>query len=825
MSEATKSHIHQVSFAEHMANNFLIYALDVIGDRALPSASDGLKPVQRRILQSMHYLGLHPNSAYKKCARTVGDTLGRLHPHGDQSVYEAMVNLAQSWKERYPLVDIHGNAGSVDGDPAAAMRYTEGRLAPVGELLMTDIDKDTVVMKPNYDESEVEAEELPGLFPTLLCNGSSGIAVGMACSFVPHRAKDIYNALDGLIDCILQGEDASIDKLIDIVKAPDFPTGGIITDLKDVYKGYREGKGTVHIRSRYHVDDSGKKPKIIVTEIPYGVVKSKLVSKIDALRKDGELPDVKEVRDESSKGDIRIVIELKRGGDENFTLNKLLKKTDLATTVSMNHTALVNGKVRERLTLKDLLEAFLEHAVSVEKRKSLFILEKQKKRLPIVEGFLTIADDILNAIRMITESETDEEVYEKFHEAYNLNKEQTDAILARRTGSLKKIDQQAYEEEAQNLVESISRLTAITTDDMELLKATQDDLKKVAERFEKEKRCTEVSLEDAMKDIDDRDLVPEEDIVVTYSHLGLIKAVKLNDYNSQRRNGKGVSAKTHEDDFIENVITLKNRDDLVFLTNIGKAYVLPAFRIPIVSKASIGKYLQNYVPFEEGEKVISIFPLSQNEDMEAYTLFFATKKGVCKRLAMSDLPSTKNGARILVIREGDELVGCSMVKEDDYILLATKNGFAVKTMVSNIRVMGRNAAGVIGIKFKKPDDEVIAAVRANDDDTLLVITETGIAKRTSAKEFHLLTNKGGKGSAYYRETKKTGVVKAVVPVEEDQTVFIVTQNGMIIRIPANSISVVGRIATGVKTVNLAEGDSIATVSVAPNDEEEEAVNE
>lgn len=813
--------IQQVSFAEHMANNFLLYAKYVINDRALPSASDGLKPVQRRILQSMYYLGLHPNKPYKKCARTVGDCLGRLHPHGDASVYAAMINLAQDWKERYPLVDVHGNVGSQDGDTAAAMRYTEGRLSPIGELLMADIDKDTVDMQANYDETEQEAVELSGLFPTLLANGSSGIAVGMGCSFVPHRAIDIYMATDRMLADELVGEETTIDELINIVKAPDFPTGGIITDIGEVYRGYKEGRGTVHIQSQYHIEENKKgQQSIVITEIPFGVVKSKLVAKIDTLRKEGEVPDIKEVRDESSKDGIRIVIEIKKGGSEQFVLKALLKKTEMATTVAMNHQALIDGQVQEQLTLKDLVAAFKDHSTRVVKRKSQFMLNKHQKRLMIVEGFLAIAQDIMESIQMITESETDEEVYENFHAAYDLNREQVSAILARRIGSLKKLDQKAYEDEAKQLTTEITRLTSIVTDDAVLLQATRDELAIVAERFKNESRLSEIS-NDNLEDIGYRDLVPLEDIVITRSHQGLIKSTKLSDYNSQARNGKGVSAKTREDDYVEDVITLTTHDNLVFLTNIGKAYVVPAYQIPVVSKNSIGKYVQNYIPLEENEHIINVFSMrGDSTDIES-TLLFVTRKGICKRLAMDDLPSTKNGARVIVIKEDDELVSCILAQEEDNVFIATKNGMAIRTAVANIRTMGRTAAGVTGIKFKG-EDEVISAARANNDDTLLIVTEKGMAKRLDAKDMRLLANRGGKGCAFYKLTKKSGSVKAVIPINDNETIIAVTQNSMIIRIPAESIRLVGRTAAGVKVINLADGDSIATVSAAPKDVEVDA---
>ena len=817
MAEIEDKNIQQLSFEEHMRDNYLRYALEVVKARALPSVSDGLKPVQRRIIQSMYGLGLHPTSAYKKCARTVGECLGRLHPHGDQSVYDALVTLARPWKQRYPLVDVHGNMGSIDGDKAAAMRYTEGRLAPVGELLMSDMDKNTVKMIPNYDESELEAEELSGLFPTLLCNGSQGIAVGMSCSFVPHRAIDIYNALDCIIDHALQGEETGIDELISIVQAPDFPTGGIITNPSDIYRGYKEGRGTVHVRSKYTIEEhKNGSSSIIVTELPYGVNKTDLVMKIDALRKEGEVPDIKEIRDESSREGIRLVIDIKRGGNDQFVINKLLKSTELATTVPMLHQASVKGKPKEKLTLKELLEYFLEHAISVVKKKAEFNLEKQQKRLDIVEGFLLIAVDILEAIRMITESETDEEVFEKLSENFGLNQAQVNAILARRIGSLKKLDQEAYTKEAEELRNSIEYLATVVSDDEVLLQATREELKTVAKRFENEKRISEFSATDgSLGDIKDRDLVPLEEIVITRSHKGLIKSVKLNDYNSQKRNGKGVSAKTQEDDFIEDVITLTNRDDLVFLTNIGKAYVIPAFRIPIVSKTAVGKYVQNFIPFSENEHVINVFPVEHSEEMKEYSLFFATKNGICKRLAVDDLPVTKNGARIISIAEDDELVSCAMVKESDIVLLATKKGMAVRTSASNFRVMGRQAAGVIGIRFKMEDDAVIAAVRANEEDSLLIMSELGIGKRTKASDIRMLENKGGKGVAYYKPSAKTGLMKSVLLIADDETIFVVTQNGMIIRTPAESISTLSRTAAGVRIVNLDEGDTVATVSAAP----------
>ena len=738
-------------------------------------------------------------------------------PHGDRSVYEAMVNMSQDFKQRYPLVDMQGNHGNLDGDPPAAMRYTEGRLSVYGDLMLTDLDKGTVDFVPNYDESEKETVVLSGLFPNLLCSYVSGIAVGIGTSFVPHMAKDVYKAVNHIIDKTLEGEEYTDDELIDIIKAPDFPTGGIITSLKEIHQGYKEGKGSVKIRSKYHTEiDKKGNESIIITEIPFGVIKSRLVSKIDELRKDNIIPDIKEVRDESDRDGIRVVIDLKKNANTELTINKLLKDTEMATTVSMNHQALVKGKIREHLTLKELLEIFLEHSIEIVRNKIKYDLPRKQKRLHILEGSVIITPNINEVIDIIKEANSDEEIVSKFSDLYSLDEEQTSAILSRQIRTLKKISIDEYNEEINSLTKEIQHLTNILNDDFELLNETKVRLNEVAVKFEKEERLTEISCE-TTNSLTDKDYIAKEDIMIMITHKGIIKAVKTNEYNAQKKNGKGVSSKLVDDDFVENIISLTNHDNLVFITNIGKAYILPAYQIPIVSKKSVGKYVQNYVSLEESEKIINIVPIKENDDN--VTLFFASKKGLCKRLSVKDLPSTKSGAKVINIKDDDSIIGCTLVEDNDIVLLATNNGFAVRTPVSNIRLMGRAAAGVTGIKFKDDSDYVVSVLKANNKDQLLIVTDKGIAKRMNAEDIRI-TNRGSKGVSYYKPTKNTGAINIILIAEDDKTIFVVTQLGMTIRIPASSIKVMSRTATGSKIVNLQKDDIIASVSSAPMQEDE-----
>lgn len=818
--------IIDTEFSEHMADSYVQYAKEVLEGRAIPSANDGLKPVQRRILQSLYSLGLHPNSQYKKCARAVGDCLGKLHPHGDQSVYDAMVIMAQDFKQKYPMVDIHGNSGSIDGDPAAAMRYTECRLSPFGEVMMADIDKNTVDMVPNYDESEMEASELPGLYPLLLMNGTSGIAVGMATSFVPHLAKDVFKAIDVYLENCLNGEDTPDDVLINIIKAPDFPTGGIITNLKGIRKAYKEGKGSVRIRARYTIEEKKNgSESIIVTEIPYGIIKTKLVMRIDELRKNDVIEDIREVRDESSKEGIRIVIDLKKNADSQRVINSLLKLTDLETNVSMNHQAIVNGSVQEgKLSLKDIIECFIDHAFNVVKRKSQFILDKEEKRYHIIEGFLKIAPSILEVVELITEAETDEDIFSVLSEEYELDEEQINAIISRQLRSLKKISEREYQEEAEKLSADIERLTKIVSDDMELIAETKRVLLEVADRFKNEKRQTEI--QDGLEIVlDDIDLIKKEDIIMIRYHSGIIKCVKASEYNAQNRGGKGCQVRCNEDDFIEDVITMTTHDELLIFSSLGKMYKISAYKIPIVSKMAMGKYISNYVELEPEEKVVAVLPVSQDIiKNENNSIFMMTEKGIAKRLSYEDLPQKKNGTKAMNVADDDKLMFCIAVTEGDNIFIASSSGLGIKTSVNNFRIMGRNAGGVRTIKLEE-DEKVIGAITVRDDDIATVVSENGLGKKINFQEFD---EKGrvGKGRKYYTINERSGKVASIVNVKDDENLIATTMQGMIVKVNLETVRTMGSAATGVKLVNLAKDDKVVSVAACPKeDSEEEPVSE
>jgi DNA gyrase subunit A len=814
--------IVQKDFAEYLQPNFLDYARDVSKNRALPDIRDGLKPVGRRIEQTMFGLGLHPNTPFKKCARIVGQCLGLYHPHGDTSVYDALVNMAQDWKMRYPLINVHGNVGSIDGDPAAAMRYTESRLSMVGELMMKDINKDTVDMQPNYDESMQEPSVLPTLFPNLLANGTSGIAVGISTSFVPHYVKDVYKALDRMIEDALAGKDTSIDDLISIVKAPDFPTGGVIMNLSDVYRGYREGEGRVVVRSKYEIEPYGSgntKERIVITEIPFRVNKSRLLDKFADLKRNDIVPDIAEVRDESNREGMRIVIELRKGANTQWVVNTLLKNTEMQTSIPMRHVALIDGHPHEKVTLQDMLEYFLAHAVEVVRRRTSFDLNKAKGRQHIIEG-LVKANDVIDDIYAANKAAKNKAAaIDAVKELIGVDDEQATAIIDLHLWSLNEDSVTKLQEEFEQINTLINHYEAILGEESELLIETQKSLADIAAQFKNDKRKSEISTE-SMGDADEREYVLEEDIVIMYTHNGMIKSVKLEEYNAQGRNGKGVSLKTKDDDFVEKLITLTTKDNLVFISNVGKAYVLPAFRIPISSKNATAKYASNFLEMEGDEKIVTVLPIEHDDTI--HSLFFITKNGLGKRLAIDDLPARRNGARVITFKEGDELIGCTLVDDDSTLLIATADGYGFRTPVKQVRTMGRTAAGVIMMRFKNPDDCVVSIAEVKDDDKVFVLSQAGFGKRILAQNIPLRDNKGGKGVIIYKPSKKSGSVKGVLNVKDDENIMVVTTNGMIIRIPASTVGAMGRSASGVRIINLSAGDEVATASTAVQSEEDDS---
>lgn len=814
-------HIIRKEFGEYIQPIFLDYARDVAIDRALPDIRDGLKPIHRRILQTMNDLGLHPNGQYRKSARTVGSCIGIYSPHGDVSAYDALINLAQDFKMRYPLVDVHGNQGSIDGDPAAAMRYTESKLSKYGELMLQDLNKDTVDMQPNYDESATEATVLPGMFCNLLLNGSSGIAVGVSTSFVPHCAKDVYKALDRMIRDILDGKETSIDTLIRIIKAPDFPTGGVIVDLDKVHDAYHTGHGKVVIRSKFHVDTYAKnKERIIITEIPYKVNKAKLVEQINALKLDGTISDIAEVRDETNREGIRICIDLKKGAKTDWIINVLLKKTNMQSSVPMNHIALVNGHPKEGLSLKDILENFLEHCIEVTRRATVFDLGKASKRMHIIKGLvfaMPYMDDIYKANK---EAGSKKDAIKAVKDIISVDDVQAEVIIDLHFWNMNKDSIDKLQSEYDDLKNFISHCDKVLSDDMVLLAETQKRLKEIANKyFKKDERLTDIS-DEKTGSLDIRDCIQEEDIVIMYTHNGMIKAVKLSDYGTQKRYGKGSVLKTRDDDFVEKIITLTTKDNLVFITNTGKSYVLPAYEIQISSKNAMARYVTNFISLEDGEKIINVISIKQDDENKS--LFFVTANGLAKRLAVNDLPKTSTGAKIISFKKNDYLVDCSVVRDNDEILMISSNGFGFRIPVSTIRIMGRSACGSITMRFKNAEDRVVSATHINsDDDIVCIISKGGWAKKVLMKNLPARINKGGKGLIAYKTDDISGPVLSVHRVGNSDTMIVVTNEGMIIRTPVSDIPVRKTISRGVHIIKLSEGDTVAGVTKAVQSEVKE----
>lgn len=731
-----------------------------------------------------------------------------------------MINMSQEWKQKYTLVDVYGNKGSIDGDPAAAMRYTEARLAPAGGILMTDIEKNTVDMQLNYDETEYEAKILPGLFPSILCLANNGIAVGLACSFLPHLAKDVYSAINKYIDNILNGIETTDEELIRIIKAPDFPTGGIITNPQDIEKAYLTGQGSIKIRSVYTIEDDS----IVITEIPYGVNKASLIDKINE-RKD-EIEGIKVARDESDREGLRIVIELKRGANADLVISRLCKYTDFASSVSINHNALINGKIGTNLSLKNLIEHFVLHAMDVIKRKSQYDYDRKTKRLHIIEGFLKISSSILKCIQLITESENDEEIFSKLIAEYDLDQEQIQAIISRQIRSLKKMSEEEFVSEAKDLRSDVEHLKNIIDDEFCLLEETKEQLSIQGEKFKNEKRQTKIGA-GTLSEIDEKSITAKEDIALIHTHKGMLKVMKISEYNASNRGAKGVSIPVDEDDFITELLTLTTHDMLVFITNTGKAIMLPAYKFPLTSRTAKCKYTHNYVNYDPNEeKIISIIAVNEDElTSDNKYVMFTSKAGIIKKLSYSNLPSRiNNGALAVKIRDGDEIVSCIAAEEKDYILIATREGLALRFKSDSIRAQGRTGSGVIGIKFKTDTDYVIAAMVANNTDDILVLTENGIGKRTQAEAF-TVHNRGGHGMSYHKANKKTGAVVNVLRISDNNTLITITKDGMIIRTNADVIGTKGRNAAGFKIISLKENDQVILASAAPKTFDEEDVEE
>lgn len=818
MSE-TKNAIVNVDMGGLVKDLFLNYSQEVLLSRALTKSQDGLKPVQRYTLYALNEMGLKASAKTRKSAKVVGHVIGSYSPHGDTSAYEALVGLSQPWKKRYPLVFLQGNQGNIDGDGPAAMRYTECKLTKIGESMLDNINKDTVRMLPNYDNTTVVPEVLTGLFPQGICNGTEGVAVGTASSMLPHYASDVFKAIKYVLNSVAEGNQPDINEVISIIKAPDFPTGGIITNPGEVRRAYREGRGRVVVRARHKIEDlKGNQQQIVFTEIPYGITKSNIVSKI-ADKVYGDNPDkvlhdsIADISDESAKGEIRIVVKLKRNVNANLVLNNLFIKTPLQKSCSINNTVIIKGRPEENVNLLQLIQAYCLHQMQVKAKATKFDLNAYAKRLEIVTGFIKLNDIVDEVIKTIRESESHEAVIANLVKTHGFTEPQAKAIDARRLGSLNKMDLEALNTEVQELNCKITACKYILANRSNLVKALIGDIDAYIARgyFKNDTRRTDI--EETSEDIDDRDLVKEEDIVLFYTHNGTVKALKSSDYNSQARNGVGSCIQLREDDFVEKVLNMSNKDNLLVISSKGKAYLVPAFKIPIVSKAAAGKYLNNYVEFEENETVMKVLAI-KHEDT-SHNLLFCSRKGYAKQLELKGLTIRRNGIKVVRIEDDDELVSVVLVEPDTQVMFTTHDGFAYRTSTDNIPVQSRTGRGSTGMRFKSEDDYVVSVTNVKEDDTVLVVSESGVGKRMAANTVRE-SSRGSKGI----QINKKNPVCAVLTVAEDEDIIIVTSDNMVIRTPAASVSEQSRTSQGVKLVKLNEGAKIATVTAAPAMEEE-----
>ena len=802
----SQSNIENIELSPYIERNFKRYAYDVIEDRAIPSVQDGLKPVQRRILYAMKELNLSSHAQTKKSAKVVGAVLGSFHPRGDTSVYEAMVNMAQDFSCRYPLVIGKGNFGSIDGDGAAAMRYTEAKLSPYGELMLQDIEKETIQMKPNYDESELEPVVLSGLFPNLLLNGSSGIAVAVATSLAPHRAIDIYTALDRILEDSLANKETDEDALIDIVKAPDFPTGGIIVNASEIKKVYKEGTGRVIIRSKYRIEESNKRESIIIEEIPFKVNKAKMVAQIDNLRKTTLSSAIKEIRDESTK-DIRVVIELKKGTNANWVINNLLKHTDMQSTYPLNHVVLVNGKPKVNCSLKDLLEQFLIHSMNIVKNKHIFLRNKATERKDVVDGVLLALEHIDKVVEYLRSAESDEDAITLLSENIGLTTKQAKSIINMRMGTLTHASSDKYQEEQSKLNTLLDKYNAILKDTTSLLQETRTELQEIAKLFQNDSRRTEISQNDlSLTSNDKKDLIKDEAIVITFTDSGMIKSIREDEYKAQNRNTKGMKiANLNEDDTIRTVLNLSTKDDLLFFTNKGYCYTLPAYEIPISKRNSMGKYVRNLIKLDDNEKILAV--LSTQESNKDKNVVIVTKKGLIKRLTPDTVKSRISRVKVITLTASDIIASVVFASEKDELVIFTTLGMGIR-IKNDIRPSGRSSIGVRAIKLKE-SDYVVSMLIADNSKQYLSVSNTGIVKRTDFNKINV-QGRAGTGIAYCKIYNNDKIVQ-VVTVDNNTDIFISTESGQIVRTASKNISVTGRVTVGVRGIRLDANDKVVSV--------------
>ncbi|MBS8265355.1 DNA gyrase subunit A [Mesobacillus boroniphilus] len=813
MAETPNSRVKEINISQEMRSSFLDYAMSVIVARALPDVRDGLKPVHRRILYAMHDLGMHSDKAYKKSARIVGEVIGKYHPHGDSAVYDTMVRMAQNFNYRYMLVDGHGNFGSVDGDAAAAMRYTEARMSKISMELLRDINKDTIDYQDNYDGSEREPIVMPSRFPNLLVNGTSGIAVGMATNIPPHQLGEV---IDGVL-AISKDPDMTIMELMEIITGPDFPTAGLILGRSGIRKAYETGRGSITLRAKVEIEQkSNGKEVIIVRELPYQVNKAKLIEKIAELVRDKRLDGITDLRDESDRKGMRIVIEVRKDANANVLLNNLYKQTALQTSFGINLLALVDGQPKV-LNLKQCLEYYLDHQVVVIRRRTEFELRKAEARAHILEGLRIALDNLDAVISLIRSSRTTDIAREGLMTQFKLSDKQAQAILDMRLQRLTGLEREKIEEEFQNLMQLISELKAILADNEKVLEIIREELTEIKERFNDERRTEIVS--GGLEMIEDEDLIPRENIVITLTHNGYVKRLPVSTYRAQRRGGRGIQGMgTNEDDFVEHLITTSTHDTILFFTNKGKVYRSKGYEIPEFSRTAKGIPIINLLEIEKGEWVNAIIPVE--EFVDDWSLFFTTKEGISKRSPLSSFANIRNNGLIaLNLREGDELISVRMTDGSKEMIIGTKNGLLIRFPETDVRSMGRTATGVKGITLSD-DDEVVGMEVLEESAEILVVTKNGYGKRTPSEEYRR-QGRGGKGIKTCNITDKNGDLVTMKVVTGEEDLMLITTGGVLIRIPVSSISMTGRNTQGVKLISLNKAENEYVATVAKVDKEEE----
>ncbi len=820
MDEHIFDKVQEVDMQKTMENYYIDYAMSVIASRALPDVRDGLKPVQRRILYSMIELKNGPDKPHRKCARIVGDTMGKYHPHGDSSIYEALVKLAQDFNTRYPLVDGHGNFGSVDGDGAAAMRYTEARLSKISMEMTRDIEKDTVDFIPNFDETEKEPTVLPSRYPNLLVNGTSGIAVGMATNIPPHNLREIIAAVVKIIDNkINEDRETELEEILEIVKGPDFPTGGTIIGKMAIEEAYRTGRAKIRVRAVTNIEPMNNgKNRIVVTELPYMVNKAKLIEKIAELVRDKKIDGITDLRDESDREGMRIAIELRRDVNPNIILNQLYKHTQLQDTFGVIMLALVDNQPKI-LNLYEMLKYYLLHQEDVVTRRTKYDLNKAEERAHILEGLMIALDNIDRVISIIRSSANVQIAKESLIKEFQLSDVQAQAIVDMRLRALTGLEREKLEAELKELLARIAEYKAILADKNKLLSVIKEEIIEISNKYGDDRR-TSIGFDEY--DLSMEDLIPDEPVVIARTNLGYVKRMTPDNFKSQHRGGKGIKGmQTLEEDYIEDLFMTTSHHILTFFTNMGRAYKLKAYEIPEASRTSRGTAIINLLQLQAGETITAVVPVKVDALKDNDYLFMATRKGIVKKTPVSEFANIrKTGIQAITLREDDELIEVKLANDEDEVLMVTKLGQCIRFKATDVRPTGRTAMGVIGMNLMD-EDEVVGVQLSSQGNSMLIVSENGMGKRTDIEEY-AVQHRGGKGVKCYKITDKTGFVIGAKAVDDSREIMLITTEGIIIRLECSDISNLGRITSGVKLINLDEGVKVATVSKVrkqPADEE------